>query len=206
MGYHYPAFISYKTGLFSHWVINIFYPLFSDYLKEELAILEIKANKPYLCKYHDSYTGTIFPEDLKKAVARSICLIPVWSPSYFCSKWCMSELAVMLNRQRELLSIRKNKKKKHLIFPVIAKHGENIPEFPHTFRSFDCARYAGRYTDTSKYHEFEQEVEKFAKDVALAVFEAPSWKDEWLKDEWLDHAINEYPPQQYWTINQPILS
>ncbi len=204
MGYRYPVFISYKTGLFGNWVIKYFYPLFSELLKEELAEDGIKADDPYLDQKHNSYS-TVFPEELKKKVACSHCLIPIWSPRYFYSKWCMSELAVMLNRQRKLASIRKNKEKKHLILPVTAKHGDNIPEFPDIIRSFDCARYAGRYPDTSKYHEFEQEMRKFAKDVALAVSNAPSWKDEWLKDEWLDHAINEYPPQQYWKINQPIL-
>ncbi len=65
MGYRYPVFISYKTGLFGNWVIKYFYPLFSELLKEELAEDGIKADDPYLDQ-NITITALYFPKSWKK--------------------------------------------------------------------------------------------------------------------------------------------
>ena len=205
MGYRYDVFISYKSGpLFGSWVIEYFYPMFEERLKEELAGYKRKANI-FLDK-HDIPVGTELIEKLKQSVAYSRCLVAIWSPKYFYSKWCMSECAIMLNRQHKLGYPKQ--KPEGLILPVVVKHGENYPEFAENINWFDCTRYARTaegFRYTPKYVEFEEKMIAFVANVAKSVCDAPAWNRKWLEKEWIDEPVNQFPPQQYLQINQPVL-
>jgi hypothetical protein len=133
MAYKYDIFLSYANQFpFNKWTRERLLPLIDTYLTNELN----RQAKIFFDKAEIA-AGDAWPEQLKNALAHSRCLVAVWSPSYFTSKWCTSECAVMLNREMKL-GYRKAQNPKGLILPLTIYDGDRFPEYARKIQWLDC--------------------------------------------------------------------
>src|SRR4051794_13044009 len=118
--YQYDIFISYRRAPpVSDWVENHFRRLLEEWVGESFAERE-----PRLFIDTRVETGTDWPLELRNALLRSCLLVPVWSPRYFRSAWCMAELRSMRAREQQL-GMRTQSDSSGLIFPV--RFNDGVP-------------------------------------------------------------------------------
>src|SRR5659263_104899 len=99
MAYEYDIFLSYPTEYpFGPWVHETFLPLFRAYLKNSIYG---NANAKIFIDKYEIAPGDAWPEKIKRALSHSKCMVAMWSPSFFHSKWCMNECAIMLHREKK---------------------------------------------------------------------------------------------------------
>ncbi len=186
MDYEYDVFVSYSRDFpYGKWVREIFLPLFQGFLKGALN------KEPKLYIDEKIPTGNEWTEDLKNALARSRCLVGIWSPHYFISKWCKSECFVMLHRERTL-NFRSLENPDGLIVPVTIQDGDIFPEYAKKIQSAPWHRFArdgNGFKETRRYVEFQDEMLDWVEDVARAIKSAPPWNPEWLSDDLFNKVI-----------------
>ena len=94
MAYEHDVFISYRRhGDWPGWVRNVFYRLLYHYLSEELG------REAHIFLDENIRTGTAWPTYLKNALSKSRVLVALWSPQYFSSEWCLTEIASFIARE-----------------------------------------------------------------------------------------------------------
>lgn len=178
--YQYDIFLSYtRRNQVSDWVQSHFY----DLLKEHLDAALGRAPNIFIDK--DIGIGEAWPLKLKQALAHSRCLIAVVSPAYFRSAWCLKECHIMLARE-QAEGYRTLANTRGLVIPVIARNGEHHPEYMRDIQSVDLKHYVrvgGAFRNAPRYIEFEDEMEKWTKQVADAVRAAPIWRSGWPSEE-----------------------
>ena len=117
------------------WVLNHFYPV----LKEELESQD--ADSTVFC-WTENEVGSVWPEVLKDAHARSRLLIAVLTPPYFYkSPWCRAEWATMIQRQKHA-GLGEPSGTQSLICPVLYSDGENHPDEAQKISFFDFRDWA----------------------------------------------------------------
>ncbi|HZI19738.1 MAG TPA: toll/interleukin-1 receptor domain-containing protein [Pyrinomonadaceae bacterium] len=197
MPYTHDVFLSYSHDYpFGEWVVDPFLPLFKGYLTAALNRNPNPLNRePVIFIDREGVrTGSTWPLRLRSALACSRCLVGVWSPNYFLSRWCKFECVVMLHRERKL-GYRTVVKPDGLVIPVSVHDGESFPDYARAIQIMDWGRYARvgeGFKRTEAYVEFQEKVSDFANDVAQAVKNAPPWDERWQTDEWLDEAVPEW--------------
>jgi hypothetical protein len=203
MSYRFDVFLSYTRAYpFGDWVHDYFLPLFESYLSNTL-------NRPATI-FIDSPgipTGDAYPERLMNALAHSKCLVGIWSPSYFYSRWCMYECNIMLYRERRL-GYRTIDNPSGLVIPVNVFDGQNFPSFASNIQYFDCRNFVRPglgFTKTERYVEFQDKMIAWIEDVARAVYNAPAWRSEWLTSEWIDDVIKTIGQHEQPTVKAPLL-
>jgi hypothetical protein len=187
MPYTYDVFLSYSHDYpFGQWVSDPFLPLFKGYLKAALN------REPDLFVDREGIdAGSTWELKLKYALANSRCLVGVWSPNYFLSRWCKFECVVMLHRESRL-GYRTRNRPGGLVIPVSVHDGEKFPDYARSIQFPDWRRYARvgeGFKKTEAYSEFQEKVSEFADAVARAVENAPPWDESWLSDEWFGEAV-----------------
>jgi hypothetical protein len=196
--YKYDVFLSYRVDFIGSWVLDTFVPLLKWFLEEELGRPpQIAFNRQRLL------SDDIWPLNLKMELAYSRCLVAIWSPSYFKSSWCMHEHTVMLHREK-LLGFRTPENPIGLIIPVVASDGDYFSEFMEEFHNkFDCRDFVipqPVFAHTQGYLDFRDQMREWAKHVAEAIKQAPSWRREWLTD-----PDDDIPPTSPTTFGPPVL-
>jgi hypothetical protein len=124
-------------------------------------------------------TGAAWPLTLQHALKRSRCLLPVWSPEYFRSKWCQAEWKTMLERER-LLGLRTLALSEGLIYPVTYFDGENFPPEAQNCQQKDLCKWNSPhpvFNSTAGYVEFDQQVQTLVQELAQMILRAPAWQD-----------------------------
>jgi len=157
MQYTYDAFFSYKR-----------HPLTDRWHKELLGRLQLWVSqelaKPGLKMFFDSQSidnGHDFEASISDALKGSAVLICVFSPLYFTSSHCLSEISAFLNRERML-----NLRFGELIACARFHDGERYPDLYRRMQSIDFSDFANpspRFWDTEKGVEFEAIIPRFAK-------------------------------------------
>lgn len=169
-GYSYDAFISFsRSGAVRDWVANHFLPLLSIALNEQLA------HEPALFADLSLETTNIWPIQLAEALRRSRCMVAIWSPSYFRSKWCASELLSVFERE-QLVRVPGS-----LIVPVVFSGGGDFPDEAKKREAFDFRRWAipfEQFRQTEAYIEFYKAVIALGEVVAARIKTAPVWSDQ----------------------------
>jgi hypothetical protein len=177
MSYEYDFFVSYRRDApVGQWVANHFAPLLGQWLNES-------CDRPVRTHVDVQAldTGNEWPLHLRSALARSRFLIPVFSPSYFRSAWCLAELATMQARER-LLGLRTEERPQELIFPVKFNDGRHFAESVKTIQAVDMSAWNQpweAYSQTPAYIEFSQAVEGFAERLSEVLDSAPEWDPDW---------------------------
>jgi hypothetical protein len=175
--YIYDVFVSYRHKQpVMDWVKNHFYPLLEQRLPDELPV-EYKTK--IFVDLDEIETGSDWPAKLRQALKGSRCILPVWSPEYFRSDWCMAEWMTMLERQR-LLGLGTEQQPDGLIYPVVFADGEHFPPEARRAQYKDLRKWNiphPVFRETTDYVEFDRQVQLLVNELAGMIRRAPEWRD-----------------------------
>lgn len=165
MSYDYDAFFSYKRDPETDaWHLRVKDKL-AFWLRQELNQDEVKI----FFDDEDIRVGTRFGVRIAESLRRSKCLICVWSPLYFRSRWCVSEWLSFVQRERDFGG--------ELIIPASFHDGETFPENAKAVQMKNFSDYTStmpRFWDTDLAVEFEKKlIRPFARDLAAKIRGAP---------------------------------
>lgn len=190
MPYTNEVFISYKRGKINEqWLNEIFLPLFSDYLDNELdfkprIFVDTKGLVP----------GVFFNEDLFINLVQSKCIVSIWSPPYFRrSDWCVMEFLTMKYRQ-EVLRLGPLTKPKSLIWPVLYREVNPIPQIAAGLHYVDYTDFnvvGDAFFKTEMYLNFQDKMQDDIKTVADMINNAPPFNAQWETAEGLRQLKDE---------------
>lgn len=175
MSYEYDVFFSYKRDPESdEWHRR---------LKDKIAFWLKKENQGVEARIffdrEDIRTGLRWKQKLSDALKKSKCIVCIWSPDYFKSKYCLSEWMVF--------EARGNLFSTELVGSAHFCDGENFPEPAKARQSMNFEEYASTipvFWETVRADEFEQKfIRKFAKDVAAILKAAPPFSANFPIDE-----------------------
>jgi len=193
MAYRHDVFLSYTTEFpYGNWVHDLLLPFLGGYLHNELRRrIDIFVDRDGI------RAGDDWPARLKEALVHSKSMVAVWSPSYFDSKSCVAELAVMMYRERKL-GYRTTANPGGIVLPIVVHDGEYFPETARKMQWLDCNEFAriGRgFAETPKYIEFQDKLRVWARGAASAIEQAPPWQEQFGTKRWLELAINSLCPE-----------
>jgi hypothetical protein len=192
MAYEYDVFLSYMhDGQMEGWVGQHLVPFLTSFVGNAL-------NRPASIFFDRTgiRSGDAWPLRLQKALAKSRCLVPVWSPLYFHSEWCRRESTVMLFREAQL-GFRTVQVPNGLVVPVNVFDGSFFPKRARDIQWLDCRKYwiiGEGFAKTERYVEFQDALREWSADVARAVHSAPEWDDGWLTAPWMEVADSDLMP------------
>lgn len=174
MSYEFAVFISYsRQGQWPQWVGEFFLPIFKHYLQEEVdPPAEVFIDK-------EMREGHDWRIDLKDKLTASKVLVPLWSPSYFRSKWCLNELALMAAREKKAgFGTKANSRR--LILPAVI-HGRSFPREASRIQSRDLSKFANIRTAKGGVTEerLADEVRAWVPSVNEAIQAAPPFDPAW---------------------------
>jgi hypothetical protein len=171
--YKYDVFFSYKRhDLTLNWTREVYQRL-KLWLTEELRGKEARLFVDEACLE----IGDRWPDHIRHALKHSICMVGVWSPSYFQSSWCVSEWKSFLARER-MVGIEPH----GLLAPLKFHDGEHFPEEARGVLWKDVAPYAitvPAFWRSLKAMELERELKLFAHSVATIIGRAPAFREDW---------------------------
>jgi len=183
MSYEYEAFFSYKRDPESDdWHAKVKTKL-EFWLKQELK----KPNVRIFFDTEEIRSGMRWRQKLATALKQSRCIVCVWSPLYFQSKWCVSEWKTFLAREE--------KTKKDLVMPASYFDGETFPpqasarQFP---KFNDYASTMPSFWTTALADTFERErLRPFAHELAAMITNAPEYNEDFPISEVPDDQVEE---------------
>ena len=151
--YKYDVFLSYSHApAVMPWVVERLYGQLCAWLCEASGGGEVRI----FLDQTEITPGMHWPESLRKAIRESKCIVPVWSPSYFTSDWCMSEWKSFCEREKMLAN---ENKARDLVVPILHNDGDCFPEEAQQtqWADFsDCCSNMPAFVYNSKSIDFEQ--------------------------------------------------
>lgn len=175
-GYKFEVFISYsRRGSVQKWLLNHFYPKLTDCLADQYA----PAPRVYLDR--SMPRGVHWPSDLKKSLLCSKILIPVLTPQYFQSQWCMAEWRSMTERER-LLRLAGSDIPQGLLYPVLYADSKNFPDEGRERSWQDLKEFSNPdpgFQDSRDYVPFHRRVVAMAEDLVELLLQVPEWQPDW---------------------------
>jgi len=180
MSYDYLAFFSYKKSPQTNAWHRKFHEHLTFWLNQEMGDqFEI------FFDVNDIEPGFEFDKVLKRELARSAVLVPVWSPLYFSSRWCRTELQAFTDREDSLGLDRGS-----LIVPVCFHKEEekNFPDEAAKMQYMDFREYATPHPhlwEGPQAGPFIEEIKKLARVVKnkLIADEHPDYDDSFQQIE-----------------------
>jgi hypothetical protein len=175
--YEYDVFISYQRdgATVPAWVRTHFYPRLSELLDNQL---DYEAKIFFDEKVRG---GSRWPTEIRNALQRTRILVPVCSPKYFVSEWCLAEWHSMAQRE-ELAGTTTEGKQRVLIYPVLFCDSKNFPDYAHERQMHDLKKYNHHYPqfqDSLAYLDFHSEVTRIAEELDELIHQAPEWRPDW---------------------------
>ncbi len=177
MSYEYDVFFSYKRdpeSIFWHRRVR---DLLRHWLTQSLG-----GSKARIFMDEDAIdTRDRWKAELINGLQRSKCLVPVWSPEYFHSKWCLSEWKAFRDRE-SLLQIERG----GLIVPIKYCDGEHFPKEAGEIQMYDFSIYTctlPAFWETPRAVQLEREIRSFAEQLAEKVKRAPAFAPDWPAEE-----------------------
>jgi TIR domain len=178
MPYINDVFISYKRGKINEqWLNEIFYPLFYQFLNDALP------HEPKVFIDRSGLTpGVNFNDELFINLIYSKCIVSIWSPPYFRrSEWCVKEFLTMKHRQ-EILELSPLTNPKSLIWSVLYREVEPIPEVAAGLSYLDYTEFnlvGDAFFKTEKYLKMQEKMKSDIKTIAEIISKAPPLKPDW---------------------------
>lgn len=121
-------------------------------------------------------TGDRWHEKIAESLKKSKCLVAIWSPDYFRSRWCLSEWKSFLSREE------KYNLKGTLIVPARCHDGKRFPDLAQQTQSEDFRPYFSTmdfFWKTEDAYVFEKEkLKSFATTIASRIKSAPNFNAE----------------------------
>jgi hypothetical protein len=163
MGFRYACFISHRhaEGELLNTAIDELYIA----LKDELEAY-VGKNSVYCDKY-DKKPGEFFPENISSALYRSVCMIAVYTPTYFDIKntCCAREFSAMKKLEEQRLErLNLEVKKDGLIIPIVIRGLRYLPpEIKNRRQYFDFERFKLSRTKMNKHPYFSPKIKEIAE-------------------------------------------
>lgn len=192
MDYQYDAFFSYKRDRESDaWHERVKVKL-EYWLKQELQRLDVRI-------YFDTEeitTGARWQQKLSTALKQSRCLVCLWSPLYFQSKWCVSEWMTFV--ERETFVERNTQSSTDLVMPASYFDGDTFPPMARARQTLDFSEFAStmpKFWDTELAVKFEYErLRRFAHDLAEMIRKVPPFDEAFPVVEVKDNQVESEKP------------
>lgn len=125
--------------------------------------------------------GDDWPDLIRKALLTARCLMPIWSPEYFHSPWCVAEWRSFLSREK--LIAERGLQACKLIVPIKFHDGKWFPPEAARIQQFDLSKFAATtdgFWETRRADELDQMLmTQVAPILAEAVRQAPPFEASW---------------------------
>ncbi len=195
MGYQNDIFISYKRDPETYrWIKDHFEPLLVHSVTLELG-------RQVTVFIDDQIeAGTSWPNELGAELGCSKILVPLFSRTYFSSKWCCLELSQMLSREQKL-GYRTVNNRNALIVPVAVHDGDSFPQHIAHIQYFgihNCFNVR-MGINSPRAEELADILSKKAQAFATAISQAPNWQPNWQMDaaeQFYAHLYHDAPQQE----------
>ncbi|MBU8922961.1 MAG: toll/interleukin-1 receptor domain-containing protein [Bacteroidales bacterium] len=169
--YEYDVFFSYKRDeLTREWHEKV-KVLLEYWIRQELNVTKIRI----FMDTEDIKTGDKWKQIIEKSLRNSKCLVGIWSPDYFHSRWCLSEWASFRERDKII------KQDSPIILPARYHDGDSFPEEARNLQSRDFTEFNSTmayFWKSEDGFEFEKKLKEFAKEIAEAIKNAPEYRDD----------------------------
>ncbi|HZS03898.1 MAG TPA: toll/interleukin-1 receptor domain-containing protein [Blastocatellia bacterium] len=174
--YEYDVFVSYRREApVMDWVRNHFHPLLDQWLRNSMPV----NHQTRIFIDWDIETGASWPMKLRQALKTSRCLLPVWSPEYFRSEWCLAEWQTMVKREQKVgLGTAQNSG--GLIYAVRFFDGEHFPPKAQTTQHKDLSRWNIpdlTFKQHLDYIDLTRQIQGVVTELAKMIQRAPVWQD-----------------------------
>ncbi len=164
MPYKYDVFFSYKRQKSTEiWYLGV---------KEKLEIWleqELQRNVTIFYDTEDIRSGMRWRQKIASALSESRCMVCLWSPLYFRSKWCVAEWQTFEARGEQC--------NRELVVPARFHDGEHFPPSAKAVQRRDFSRFTStspKFWDSELALLFEQEeLKDFAMEIAEIIKNAP---------------------------------
>lgn len=176
MEYKFDVFVSYsrRSKKVENWVASYFLEQLQEWLNQEFATRDARI----FWDRTGIEAGDYWADVLKEGIRESACLVPIWAPSYFKSKWCVAEFVSFLKRGAQVEG-----KQSRLIVPVRWHDGDSFPPAAQGIQYCSFEAYTSLVPDTMPFADFESAVKNLAKSIKRAVDEAPPFRPDWPATE-----------------------
>jgi hypothetical protein len=177
MAYEYDVFVSYRRHAeWPKWVREIFLPLFSHWLGEELG------RNAQIFVDHQIETGDSWPQRLGSALGQSKVLVPLFSRQYFASGWCQRELQHMLSRERAF-GFRTTEHPNGLVNPAYIHDGNDFPSQVRHIQAASLQAYSNvRLAKNSPTEEqLSEAIRDWVPNIVHAIGSAPECDPRWAE-------------------------
>ena len=164
MQYKYDVFVSHRRlGDWPAWVQRYFLPGFKHWLGTELGA------EARIFVDFDIPAGNSWPQTLATDLCLSMVLVPLWTPAYFSSDWCLKELAHMLAREQQY-GLRRERPE-GLIVPLALHDGTKFPSLARTIEWVSLEECTGLHMaeDSPKWEKLDATIKNWVPDVARAI-------------------------------------
>ncbi len=169
MDYLYDVFFSYKRDRESDAWHETVKTKLHYWLKLELQRQDVQI----FFDTEDIKTGVDWRKKMADSLKRSRCILCVWSPLYFRSRWCVSEWMTFVERERVAHC--------DLVVPVRYFDGESFPALATAKHSRDFSQFTSTlpmFWKTESAVDFENQILKpFAHELAQTILNAPPYDD-----------------------------
>jgi hypothetical protein len=181
--YAFDVFISYKRHRYQNrWLTKHFLGAFEFFLEQEV---QARLARPPSVFFDQSKVrpeilagalqngggiepGTRWQEELERAIKTSRCMVGLWSPTYFGSRWCRREWRSFAGRPKLPL------------VPASVYDGNDFPPEARAIERIDLSTFVLQGIDrTDRFADFEERVRLLAESVAEKVQTAPPFQD-WI--------------------------
>lgn len=190
-GYKFDIFISYcRFGSVQKWLMNHFYPKFKDCLADQMAPMPrvfVDKNMP---------KGVEWPEELQKALRHTKILVPLFSPPYFESRWCMAEWKSMREREK-LLGLGTLDNPQCLVYPILYSDSDNFPDEAKRLSRWDFKKLSTPepvFQESRDWVLFHGKVSELAADLVQLLKQVPDWQPDWPLIKNPDPVLMPPPP------------
>ncbi len=136
-------------------------------------------------------SGARWENILKRKVTRSKLMIPLLSANYFHRPFCLQEMSLMFEREKQLNLIG-NDENYGLLIPVRLGDGASFPDLIGRVQYHDFEDYADPDlpAGSARASEFNRNLKKLAKTIAQTLPHVPTYCDSWH-----DFTGNEFAKQ-----------
>lgn len=190
-GYKFDVFISYcRYGSVRNWVLNHFYPKLRDCLADQYAPIP----KVYIDK--SMPRGVHWPSNLRNALQHSKILVPLFTPPYFESKWCLAEWESMRARE-SMLDLANLDRPQGLVYPILYSDSDNFPMAAREISRWDFKDLSTPelvFQESRDWPLFHRRVTSVAEDLVELLKQVPDWRPDWPLIEEPEPVLIPPPP------------